>query len=224
MNYASDVITVLIVDDHPLVREGIGAFLCTQTDLRVVGEAAGGADAVRLAAELLPDVVLMDLLMPGVGGIEATRAIKENTPSAQVIILTSFHDDAHLLPALRAGALSYLLKDIAAPELVAAIRKAARGEITLDAGVAAQIIAAYSGAGDADKKSEPGLALSTREREVLGRVAQGESNAVIADALFISERTVKSHVSNILAKLRVTDRTQAAVYAWRQGIVRREQE
>jgi len=212
-------ITVLIVDDHAVVRQGVRAFLETQPDIAVVGEAASGEEAVRLVAEHVPDVVLMDLVMPGVDGVEATRQVRRVSPRTQVIVLTSYHDDEHIFPAIRAGALSYLLKDVGPGELADAVRKAARGEAMLHPRVAARVVQELHGA--RRDVPNPFTELSDRELEVLRLIAEGLSNAEIAERLVISEKTVKSHVSNILSKLHLADRTQAAVYAWREGVVRR---
>ena len=213
-------ITVMMVDDHAIVRQGVRAFLETQSDLMVVGEAGSGQEAVQLAGELAPDVVLMDLIMPGMDGVETTRLLKQASPRSQVIVLTSYHEDEHIFPAIRAGALSYLLKDVAPPELADAIRKAARGEAVLHPRVAARVVQEIHGA----KRDtfNPFTELSERELEVLKLIAGGASNEEIAGTLVLSEKTVKSHVSNILSKLHVADRTQAAVYAWREGVVRNQ--
>lgn len=213
-------ITVLLVDDHALVRQGVRAFLETQPDISVVGEAEGGAEAVRLAAEHAPDVALIDLLMPGMDGVETTRILVGRSPRTRVIVLTSYHEDEHIFPAIRAGALSYLLKNVGAEELADAVRKAAAGEAVLHPRVAARVVRELHGRrGD---EIDPFRELSERELDVLRLLADGHANAEIAARLSISENTVKSHVGNILAKLHLADRTQAAVYAWRQGIVRRE--
>lgn len=216
-----DAISLLITDDHALVRHGIRAFLELQPDLSVLGEADSGEAAVRLAAELAPDVVLMDLVMPGIGGVEATRQVKQVSPHSQVIVLTSYHDDEFIFPALRAGALSYVLKDIGPEELADTIRKAARGESVLHPRVAARVVQELRGA----RRDIPNLFtdLSDRELEVLRLIADGRSNAEIAGKLVISEKTVKGHVSNILGKLHMLDRTQAAVYAWQQGLMARNE-
>ncbi len=213
-------ITVLLTDDHAIVRQGVRAFLETQPDIKVVGEAGSGEEAIPLCESLAPDIVLMDLLMPGMGGVEATRRVKAISPRTQVIVLTSYHEDEHVIPAIRAGALSYLLKDVAAGEIATAIRKAAAGEVTLSPAIAAQMMKAVSGERKAAEAATPSP-LTTRELEVIRLIADGLSNTEIAERLFLSEKTVKSHVSNILAKLHVTDRTQAAVYAWREGIMKR---
>ncbi|MCA3748922.1 MAG: response regulator transcription factor [Rubrobacter sp.] len=212
-------ITVLLVDDHQLVRRGVRAFLETQEDIAVVAEAAGGEEALRLAAEHAPDVALMDLIMPGMDGVEATRGLTRVSPRTRVVILTSYHDDEHIFPAIRAGALSYILKEAGPEELAQAVRKAAAGEAVLHPRVAARVVSELHGA----RRSEPNVfqELSDREMEVLKLLAQGLSNAEISRRLYISEKTTKSHVSNILSKLHLADRTQAAVYAWREGVVRR---
>jgi NarL family two-component system response regulator LiaR len=214
----SEAITVLLVDDHALVRQGVRAFLEKQPDLAVVGEAANGQQAVALAAQHVPDVVLMDLVLPGMDGVEATRSVKRASPRSQVVVLTSYHEDEHIFPALRAGALSYLLKDIGSAELADAVRRAAAGEATLHPRVAARVILEMQGA--TRDRPHPFTELSGRELEVLRLIADGQSNNEIAARLVLSEKTVKGHVSNILSKLHLADRTQAAVYAWRSGIVR----
>ncbi len=215
----SDPITVLIVDDHAVVRQGVHAFLKTQPDLEVVGEAGSGEEALLLAAEHVPDVVLMDLVMPGMDGVEAIRRLKRLSPRTQLLVLTSYDQDEHVFPAIRAGALSYLLKDVGAAALADAVRKAARGEAVLHPRVAARVVQELQGArGDQPNAFTD---LSDRELEVLRLVANGVSNPEIADRLCISEQTVKSHVSNILSKLHLADRTQAAAFAWREGVVRR---
>ena len=215
-------ITVMVVDDHSVVRQGVRAFLETCPDIAVVAEAASGEEAVRLAARHAPDVALMDLVMPGMDGIEATRAVKRISPRTQIIVLTSYHEDEHIFPAIRAGAISYLLKDVAPESLADAVRKAARGEAILHPRVAARLIQelnAAHGPSASPAAPEPFAELTERELEVLRLIAQGMSNAAIAAQLVISERTVKSHVSNILSKLHLSDRTQAAVFAWQKGLM-----
>ncbi|MDQ2714472.1 MAG: response regulator transcription factor [Chloroflexota bacterium] len=214
-----DKISILITDDHTLVRHGIEDFLALEPDLVVVGEADSGEKAVRMAAELAPDVVLMDLVMPGIGGVEATRQVKQVSPHSQIVILTSYHEDEYIFPALRAGALSYVLKDIGPDELADTIRKAARGESVLHPRVAARVVQELRGT----RRDTPNLftELTERELEVLRLIANGHSNAEIAQQLIISEKTVKGHVSNILSKLHMLDRTQAAIFAWHEGLVTR---
>lgn len=213
----SDPITILIVDDHAVVRRGARAFLEAQPDFAVVGDVGSGGEAVLVASDLAPDVVLMDLVMPGMDGVQATRLVKQKSPCSQVIVLTSYHEDEHIFPAIRAGALSYLLKDISLPDLADAIRDAAHGEVVMHPRIAARVVQEMDGASHHDLASY--AQLSEREREVLHLIAEGLSNAAIAARLVLSEKTVKSHVRNILSKLHLADRTQAAIYAWREGIV-----
>ena len=208
-------ITVLLVDDHAVVRKGVRGYLETQPDLQVIGEASSGEEAVTLAQDLIPDVIVMDLLMPGMDGVEATARIHRITPNTRIIVLTSFHDDTHIFPAIKAGAFSYLLKDVAPDQLVEAIRAAARGEPTLHPKVAARLL-------QESRAPHTATELTPRETDVLKLIAEGLSNADIAARLVLSEKTVKGHVSNILSKLHLTDRTQAAVYAWREGVVKKE--
>jgi NarL family two-component system response regulator LiaR len=216
----SDSITVLLVDDHSVVRQGVKAFLITQPDITVVGEAGSGEEAVTLTKQFIPDVILMDLIMPNMDGVEATRRVKQVSPRSQVVVLTSYHEDEHIFPALKAGALSYVLKDISAEELASAVRKAAQGEAVLHPRVAARVIKELQGR--REDAPNPFTELSERELEVLKLIADGMSNAEIAANLVLSEKTIKGHVSNILGKLHLVDRTQAAVYAWREGVVRKE--
>ena len=217
-------IRLLVVDDHPVVRQGLRTFLETRPDFEVVGEAGDGEAAVDEAARLRPDVILMDLVMPGIGGLEAIGRIRESRPEARILVLTSFASADQVLPALRAGAAGYLLKDAAPSEVEAAIRAVHRGEGLLDPAVTATVLAEVArpgasgpvtaaGAGDAEFAS-----LTPREREVLGLLGRGLPNAAIARELFVAEKTVKTHVSSILAKLRLADRTQAALYASRLGL------
>jgi len=216
----SETITVLLVDDHAMVRQGVRTFLETQADLSVVGEAGSGEEAVGLAAQHVPDVILMDLIMPDMDGVEAIRRVKQVSPRSQVVVLTSYHEDEHIFPALKAGALSYVLKDLSAEELAVAVRKAAAGEAVLHPRVAARVIKELQGL--RPDRVNPFTELSERELEVLKLIADGMSNAEMAAKLVLSEKTIKGHVSNILSKLQLVDRTQAAVYAWREGIVRKE--
>ena len=215
----SEPITVLIVDDHAVVRHGIRALLEAEGDFAVVGDVGSGGEAVLLAADLAPDVVLMDLVMPEMDGVTATRLLKQQSPRSQVLVLTSYYDDEHIFPAIRAGALSYLLKSTGLDELTEAVRRAAHGEATLHPHVAARMVRELNGA--SGETAALYAALTEREREVLRLIADGLHNAEIAGRLVISERTVKSHVNNILAKLQVADRTQAAIFAWREGIMGR---
>lgn len=214
-------ITVLLVDDHEVVRQGVKTYLDLQDDISVVAEAGSGEAGVAAVAEHAPDVVLIDLMMPGgIDGVEATRQIKQANPRTQVIVLTSYHQDEHIFPAIRAGALSYLLKSVKAPELADAIRKAAAGEAVLHSQVASRLVKEVHGSRLAE--INPFSELTERELEILKLLAQGVSNDEIAEQLHVTVKTVRSHTSNILSKLHLQDRTQAAVYAWQQGIVRRD--
>jgi DNA-binding NarL/FixJ family response regulator len=208
-----DAIRVLIVDDHQVVREGLRNFLELQDGMEVAGEAADGEAGVALATELRPDVVLMDLVMPRLGGVEAMRALRERVPGTRVIVLTSFIDDEHLLPAMRAGAAGYLLKNVQPQELARAIRTADAGEALIDPAVAARLVEALA-EGERDDRYER---LTPREREVLALIGRGFSNKRIALELGVAEKTAKTHVSNLLGKLGLADRTQAALYASRIG-------
>jgi NarL family two-component system response regulator LiaR len=211
-----ETITVMLIDDHRVVRQGLRDFLELQADIDVVGEASSGEDGVQLARELLPDVVLMDLVMPGIDGVETTRRVKAASPSTRVIVLTSFADDDKVFPAIKAGAISYLLKDISPEDLAHAIRAAQRNEAVLHPEVAAKLMQEFS----APRPGEaPVDQLTPREMDVLRLVAKGKSNKEIADALIISEKTVKTHLSNILSKLHLADRTQVAIYALRKRLV-----
>jgi two-component system, NarL family, response regulator LiaR len=209
-------ITVMLIDDHRVVRQGLRDFLELQEDIEVVGEAPNGEEGVQLARELLPEVVLMDLVMPGIDGVEATRRLKAISPSSKVIVLTSFADDDKVFPAIKAGAISYLLKDISPEDLAHAIRAAQRNEAVLHPEVAAKLMQEFS---TPRANEAPVEQLTPREMDVLRLIAKGKSNREIADALIVSEKTVKSHVSNILSKLHLADRTQAAIYALRQRLV-----
>jgi NarL family two-component system response regulator LiaR len=208
---------VLVVDDHAVVREGLRGFLDLQDGIEVVGEAADGDDALEAAVQLRPDVVLMDLVMPRLDGVTAMRGLRERLPHARVIVLTSFVDDDKLLPALRAGAAGYLLKNAEPQELARAVRAAHAGEVLLDSVVAARLVEALAGGGDEDPLDR----LTPREHEVLQLIGRGLPNKQIARELDLSERTVKTHVGHVLAKLGVADRTQAAVVAVRAGLVDR---
>lgn len=214
MSEAADVITVLVVDDHAVVREGLRTYLELEDGIELAGEAGNGRQAVARAIELRPDVVLMDLQMPEMGGIAATQAIRAHLPDTHVIVLTSFSDDEHVLPAIKAGATGYLLKDASAEELLQAIEAAAHGESRLHPTVARRLIQQVT-TPPAPKASD---ALTPRELEVLRLIARGMSNKEIARELVTSDRTIKGHVSNILAKLALADRTQAALFAVREGL------
>lgn len=210
------MIKVLVADDHAVVRQGLRYMLEQQPDMEIVGEAGDGAEAVRLATELQPDVVLLDLLMPVKGGLEAVRELARRAPASRVVVLTSFHEDEQVIGSLRAGALSYLLKDSEPEELLLAVRSAAEGRSVLHPRIASRVVQGLRGEGPSDR-------LTPRELDVLARVARGQSNREIAAGLHVSEETIKSHVSNVLSKLHVSDRTQAAVYALRVGLVPLEQ-
>lgn len=212
----TDPITVIIVDDHRVVREGLLAFMATQDDIDVVGEADCGAAAVELAERLRPEVALVDLIMDDTDGIETTRRIRQVSPTTQVIVLTSYDDRQWVIPALRAGALSYVLKDLGADELSDVVRRARAGESVLHPRVAGHVVDRVRGDSPETRIGE----LTEREREVLRQIGLGLNNSEVAAELVISEKTVKGHVGNILAKLQVNDRTQAAVLAWRSGLVR----
>jgi DNA-binding NarL/FixJ family response regulator len=205
-----DPIRVLVADDHAVVRQGLRTFLGLQDGLEVVGEAADGAEAVAAAERLAPDVVLMDLVMPRLDGVEAMRELRRRVPSARVIVLTSYLDDERLLPAMRAGAAGYLLKNVQPQELVRAVRAAEAGEALIDPAVAARLVEALGDAHDGQPEQ-----LTPRESEVLDLIGRGFANKRIARELGIAEKTVKTHVSHVLSKLGVADRTQAALYAQR---------
>jgi NarL family two-component system response regulator LiaR len=211
----SERISVLIVDDHPVVRRGLGVLLKNQPDLEVVGEASDGREAVRIAEQAQPQVVLMDLVMPGMDGVETTRLILEKEPKTGVLVLTSFGTDSKLFPALDAGAMGFLLKDAGADELVEAIRQVARGQPAFSPAITRRLLREFSDGPDDDGPDEP---LTQRETEVLREIAQGLSNDEIAERLFISPATVRTHVGNIFVKLNLQRRTQAVLYALRHGI------
>jgi two-component system, NarL family, response regulator LiaR len=212
--------TILIVDDHEVVRNGIRSYLENLSDFHVIGEAASGEEALNMVAELIPDVLLLDLVMPGMDGIETTRRVKQISPRTQVVILTSYHEDIHIFPALKAGAISYILKDMKMDKLVEVLHRSVEGEVTLHPRVAARVLQNIRGE---DGEEHPLFTeLTDRETDVLKLIANGLTNSQIAEKLVISENTVKGHVSNILNKLHLADRTQAAVYAWQQGIVNRQ--
>jgi len=210
-----DKISVLIVDDHAVVRQGLKAFLSLQDHIEVIGEAANGEEAVGKVRELLPDVVLLDLVMPRMDGISAIRQIRGISPSTQVIVLTSFAEDDKVFPSIKAGALGYLMKDVLPPDLVKAIEAAHRGEPLLHPEIAKKLMQEFTSA----PKAASADALTERETDVLRLIARGLSNKEIAAELYLSEKTVKTHVSNILQKLHLSDRTQAAIYAIQQRLV-----
>ena len=209
------VIRVLVVDDHPVVRQGLRSFLSSRQGIDVVGEAADGEAALTEVGLLRPDVVVMDLVMPGEGGVAAIRRMAAEYPEVRTLVLTSFSSEDDVIPAVAAGAVGYLLKDVAPTELEAAVRAAYRREGTLSPAVATRVMAevsrASASAGELD-------GLTPREIEVLRLLAGGRSNRALAAELYVSERTVKTHVSNILSKLRLGDRTQAALWAVRHGL------
>jgi DNA-binding NarL/FixJ family response regulator len=215
-------IRVLLVDDQALFREGLETLLSVHKDIEVAGQASDGQEAVEVALQVHPDVVLMDVRMPVLNGVRATRRLKRALPQCRVIVLTTFDDDEYVFDALRAGAVGYLLKDVSSARLVEAIRATARGESILEPSVAAKVIAEFTRVANLvpsaqmDQLVEP---LSERELEILGLIARGASNREIADQLFIAEGTVKNHVTHILGKLGVRDRTQAALKARELGLL-----
>lgn len=220
-----DRITVFVVDDHDVVRKGLRFYLNARPEVLIVGEAGDAESAVAGVKDAVPDVVLMDMVLPlargrepsDQGGVQATRRIREISPHTQVVVLTSFEQEELIFSAIRAGALSYLLKDADAETVMSAIRAAGRGEAILHPRVARRLMAEVTAPVPG---RDPVADLTARELEVLQHLAQGHSNAEIAEALVITERTVKAHVSNLLGKLHLSDRTQAAVYAWREGLVK----
>lgn len=210
-----ELIRVMVVDDHEMVRKGLISYLLTEPDIELVGEASSGREAVRIAREKRPDVILMDLIMEDGNGIEATKEILSFYPECKIIIITSFYDDEQVFPAIEAGALSYLLKTARADEVISAIRKAMKGETVIEPKVANKMLNRLR-----PKERMPHDDLTEREMEVLMLIAEGMTNQEISEELFIGIKTVKTHVSNILNKLNVQDRTQAAIYANRHGLVR----
>ncbi|MEU0568983.1 response regulator transcription factor [Nonomuraea sp. NPDC005983] len=211
MNRPGTAIRLLIVDDHPVVRDGLSSMFARDPEFEVLGEASDGAEAVRLAEALEPDVILMDLQMPGVDGVSATRQLTERGSDARVLVLTTYDTDSHVLPAIEAGASGYLLKDASRDELLRAVRAAARGESVLAPSVAARLMSRV-------RASAPGP-LSQREVEVLQLVAAGATNREAAAKLFITEATIKSHLLNIYAKLGVNDRAAAVTEAFNRGLL-----
>jgi DNA-binding NarL/FixJ family response regulator len=210
-----EVIRVLIADDHRMVRQGLRTFLELQDGIQVVGEAADGAECAQLAAELDPDVILLDLVMPGVDGVGAMELLREAGSKARVLVVTSFTDRRMIVPAIRAGARGYVYKDVDPAALAAAVRSVHAGHVLLEPEVAAALLESGNSTSEPGAQAPP---LTAREREVLVLIAQGRSNREIARTLVLAEKTVKTHVSNILMKLGVADRTQAALWAVRHGI------
>ena len=208
-------IRILIVDDHAIVREGQRALIETEPGLELVGEAADGLEAVQLARSLQPDVIMIDLIMPRMGGIEAIEQIKSQNSAVNILVLTSFAEDEKVYSAIKAGALGYRLKDASPQELLTAIREVYQGEPSMDPAIAHKLMRELQRSSDLPPTEEP---LTEREVEVLKLVAQGKPNQEIAETLVISERTVRTHVSNILSKLHLANRTQAALYALREGL------
>ncbi len=212
----ADPIRVLIVDDHAVVRQGLKAFLRVQDGIEFIGEAENGEEAIERAGELEPDVIMMDLVMPGMGGIETMRKLSELGSEARVIVLTSFAEDDQVIAAVKAGAAGYLLKDVRPDELASAIRTVHEGDALLHPSVAAKLMSKVADSGSGETKPD---ALTARELDVLKDIAGGMSNKEIAADLGVAEKTVKTHVSSILRKLELADRTQAALYAVRERIV-----
>jgi DNA-binding NarL/FixJ family response regulator len=210
-------IRILITDDHHVVRRGLTFFLKTQKDIEIIGEAGNGREAVELTRTLKPDLVLMDLVMPEMDGIQATKIIKTEMPEIKILMLTSFSDQDHVIPALEAGASGYQLKDIEPDELIDCIRKIMSGENQLHPKATSHLLANLSNKENKERNSLEQL--TKRELDVLKEIAKGKSNKEIASTLFITEKTVKTHVSNLLAKLEVADRTQAALFAVKNQLV-----
>ena len=213
------MIKVILIDDHEMVRIGVSAYLSSLADIDVAGEAGSGEEGVALALSLRPDIILMDLVMPGMDGIEATKRIIADWPEAKIIIVTSFIDDEKVYPALEAGAISYMLKTSKASEIAASIRDTYKGQTVLEPEVTDKLMAKLR----KPKTQALHEELTGREREILLLMAKGKSNQEIADELFIAIKTVKTHVSNILAKLQVQDRTQAVIYAFQHHLVEVEE-
>ncbi|MGD8997974.1 MAG: response regulator transcription factor [Anaerolineae bacterium] len=211
----NEEIRILVADDHAVVREGLRALIETEPGMKLIGEASDGVEAVRQARVLEPDVILLDLVMPRKDGIEAIHEIKQEKPVARILVLTSFAEDDKVFPAIKAGAQGYLLKDASPRELLRAIRDIHRGEPSMHPTVARKLMLELQRSSELPPTEEP---LTEREAEVLGLVARGLTNQEIADRLFVSERTVRAHVSNILSKLHLANRTQAALYALREGL------
>lgn len=211
----SKPICILIVDDHTVVRDGLNALLAAESGMKVVGTAANGAEAVRLAQELQPDVILLDLVMPQMDGVQATKEIKKVWPQARILVLTSFAEDHMVFSAIKAGATGYMMKDTSSDALIQAIRDTYLGKPALGPGIARKLMDdIQEREGGAEETGD----LTERETEILQQMALGKTNQEIADELYLSERTVRTHVTNILAKLGLSNRTQAVLYALRQGI------
>jgi NarL family two-component system response regulator LiaR len=211
----NEIIRVLIVDDHTIVRDGLQALINAETGMQVVGVGADGVEAVEQASLLKPDVILLDLIMPRKDGVQATADIKKENPAARILILTSFAEDHQVFSAIKAGAMGYIMKDTSSDELIQAIQDVAQNRPALQPAIARKLMR--------DIQNQPGQvqadsALTDREIEILQLVARGQTNQQIADVLFLSERTVRTHITNILGKLRLDNRTQAALYALREGI------
>lgn len=217
----SDRIRVLIADDHAVVRKGLAAMIEAEMDMELVGEAANGVEVVQMVNELNPDVILIDIVMPLMNGVDAIKEIKRDDPKAKILVVTSFAEDDKVFPAIKAGALGYLLKDSTPEELVNAIREINRGEASLHPAIARKLIIELKQDKIQEKKVSE-QSLTERELEVLSLIARGLSNQDIADQLFVSETTIRFHVSNILNKLHLANRTQAVLYALRQGLAKLE--
>ena len=211
----TEIIRILIVDDHAIVREGQRALIDTEPGMELVGEAADGDQAVHMARSLQPDVILLDLVMPHKGGLEAIGEIKEQNPKARILVLTSFAEDEKVYAAIKAGAQGYLMKDALPQDILTSIGEVYRGELSMDPSIAHKLMRELQRSSDLPPTEEP---LTEREVEVLKLVAQGLTNQQIAERLVISERTVSTHISNILSKLHLANRTQVALYALREGL------
>jgi two-component system, NarL family, response regulator LiaR len=214
-NDEPDNIRVLIVDDHTVVRDGLRALISAEPGMEICGAAADGNEAVKLAAEFNPDVILLDLVMPRMDGVEATRLIRLHNPQARILVLTSFAEDHQVFSAVKAGAMGYLMKDTSSEELLLAIRNTYLNQPVMQPKIAMKLMGEIQSAGSS---SDSDTSLTSREIEILKYVAMGKTNQEIADQLFLSERTVRTHLTNILAKLGLSNRTQAALFALRSGI------